>query len=338
MKTKDKVLAILKENNNRYVSGEEMAEELFVTRAAIWKAIKSLQDMGHNIEAVTNKGYRLIMDIGMPSVLIIKDYLNAYGYIEVSDLIKDIDIVIYDEVDSTNDVARRYALDNPGKSAMIIASSQTNGRGRRGRKFYSPKGSGIYISLLIYPKVSIERATRLTSMMAVALSRAIADATEVEPKIKWVNDIYVNDLKVAGILTETYSSVEDENLSYVIIGVGVNLYVPAGGFPSEIKNIAGSVLNSVKDIDTPNRLCAALLYRFNQVIIEPAINYLNEYRNRSMLIGNFVKVMQYSEGDEHSGNEYAYVTGIDEECHLCVRYDDGREKALSTGEVSVIKY
>ncbi len=339
MKTKDRVLEILQNNSNRYVSGEEMAEALYVTRAAVWKAIKSLKNNGYDIEAVTNRGYRLHVDLGLPNEYIIRDELNeALKGAEVNRMLEELEVKVYDEVTSTNDVARLYAMENPSKRALIIATSQSKGRGRRGRSFYSPKGTGLYLSLLIYPDLTATKATRLTSMMAVALARAIEDCTGISTSIKWVNDIYYDGKKVAGILTEAISSMEDEMLAYVIIGVGINLYMPSGGFPDDIKNIAGALYKDGGNGDAINRLSASLIYRFNQVINEPRSNYLEEYRNRSMLIGNYVKVMQYTDEDVKTSNEYAYVTGIDDECHLCVRYDDGRELILSTGEVSVVKY
>ncbi len=315
-----------------------MAERLFLTRAAVWKAIKGLKESGHRIEAVTNKGYKLIIDVGLPNEHMIREALTSQEISYECHMLDGLNILVFDEVESTNDIARRYALDNPGERALIIASSQTNGRGRRGRSFYSPKGSGLYLSFVLYPDLNLEKATRLTSMMAVAVARAIEDTTGIRVSIKWVNDIYVADKKVAGILTEAITSIEDESLSYVIIGVGINLYLPEGGFPENIRDVAGALLQDSGDKDISNSLIAALINRFGQVLTEPMENYLEEYRNRSMLTGHYVKVMQYSKEDEKTGNDYAYVTGIDDECRLCVRYDDGREMSLSTGEVSVVKY
>lgn len=339
MKTKDRILEILQNNSDRYVSGEEIAKTLYLTRAAVWKNIKTLKEKGYKIEAITNKGYKLMVDLGLPDKNIIKSNVDQIlSLSSVSQCLTEMDVLVYDEVTSTNDLARKYALDNPGRCAFIIAASQTEGRGRRGRRFYSPKGTGLYCSLLIYPDSSIEKATRLTSMMAVAVARAIEDVTGIVASIKWVNDIYIEDKKVAGILTEAICSMEDDRLTHVIIGVGINLYMPCGGFPDDIKNTAGALLHNEGDKNIVNLISVALIKRFNQVLTEPVHMYLDEYRKRSILIGHYVKVMQYTKEDIRTGNEYAYVTGIDDDCHLCVRYDDGRELVLSTGEVSVVKY
>jgi len=337
MKTKDRILEILKVNTDKYISGEEMAERLFLTRAAVWKSVKRLKEEGYEIDAVTNKGYRLIVKANGPSLERIEGYLKEYTHMPDCSLLEGLDIVTYEETTSTNDVARSYALNNPQKSALIIAASQTKGRGRRGRKFYSPEGSGLYLSFVIYPDMELNRATKFTSMTAVALARAIEDVCGISVSIKWVNDIFYNDKKVAGILTEGYSSLEDSEEYCIIIGVGINLYTPKGGFPDDIKDIAGALLKNADEEDIFNRLTAALIYRMSEVITEPASDYLGEYRERSMLIGHYVKMVSY-QGNNKRNNEYALVTGIDDDCRLIIRYDDGKEAYMSSGEVGAVRY
>lgn len=332
MSTKEKVLEILKSNGSVFMSGQEIADKLFVTRAAVWKAIKSLEKEGITIEAITNKGYRIIDKKIILSERRIKRLVEESEYIEDDVMDK---IVVYDTVDSTNAKAREYALHNPGRNALIIARGQTEGRGRRGRVFYSPEHTGIYMSILIHPKSSLERISKITCITAVAICRAIKEVTGIETNIKWVNDIYYRDKKIGGILTEAITSLEDSNLSYVVVGIGINLYMPYEGFPADIKNIAGSLLDKVDD-DIANRLCVCILEHMYKVSLGLS-GYLDEYRERSNLIGKYVKVIQYN-GSEKNGNNYAYVKGVDDNCHLLVRYDDGREEALSTGEVSVVKY
>ena len=153
-----------------------------------------------------------------------------------------------------------------------------------------------------------------------------------------VNDIFYNGKKVAGILTEAVTSIEDGDLSYVIMGAGINLYEPFDGFPTEIKNSAGALLDSQMESSLGSDLCGAIIASFFDIYNSGSKEYINEYRNRSMLIGNYVKVMQYQNENDRAGNSYAYVEGIDDDCHLVVRYDDDKIEHLSTGEVSVIKY
>lgn len=330
MSTKERVLDILNKSGSKFVSGQEMADELFVTRAAIWKAIKALEKDGHRLEAVTNRGYRLAERIKLLSKDSILQGLNTENYGS---------LLVYDSVGSTNDMAKEFATKKYGENAVVIASCQTRGRGRRGRSFFSPDNTGIYMSFLIYPDKKTDLVTGLTCKMAVALCRAIKDITGIETLIKWVNDIYYRDKKIAGILTEGITSIEDGELEYIVVGVGLNLYEPYDGFPAELANKAGALLDENTDSEIANRICAALINRFYELIDNSLdTSYIDEYRDRSMLIDKYVKIMNYGKEDTSSHNDYAYVLGIDDDCHLMVRYDDGKECALSTGEVSVVRY
>ncbi len=327
MTTKEQILTILKESGADYISGEEIAKRLYVTRAAVWKSIKALEKEGHKIEAVTNRGYRLKVDTRALSADIINDCLKNK---------KDIpEIFVYTETGSTNDEALNYAKEHPGKEAVFVAGKQTKGRGRRGRDFYSPEDTGLYLSFLIYPKVSFSEAALYTCMAAVALCNSIKRVTSIDTGIKWVNDIYLNDKKISGILTEGITSVEDMSLSHVVIGVGINVFNPYGGFPDSIKDIAGYLFNERTDSDVRERLCADYIAELLDYVRGNRSNFVEEYRNLSILIGKYVRVETFKEGVK---NKYALVTGIDDNCGLIVRYDDGKEETLSNGEVSVKKY
>ncbi len=337
--TKEKVLQILKDSVNQYCSGQEIAEKLYVTRASVWKAIRSLQKDGYRIEAVTNRGYCLIRSLdAMDAAKIcsyLKEYSNGRKMTENAKAFLSLlsgRIRIYEEVDSTNTVVRQ-ASEAP---FVVISDRQTAGRGRRGRSFFSPPGSGIYLSLLLYPDDTIDLATGFTCMMALAVCKAVSSVLHFEPKIKWVNDIFWKGKKVCGILTEGNVSVEDNTISSVIIGMGINVYCPPGGFPKELENVAGSLLpGETKDPDLRNRLIAAILCEFASIYHEKdRRRFAEEYRERSMLIGKYVKITNFA---DHSF-QYAYVENIDDNCHLLVRYDDGKREALSTGEVSVAEY
>lgn len=333
MSTKNKVLELLNNNCNRFLSGQQMAEELYVTRAAIWKAIKSLESEGYPIEAVTNRGYRLKREFNIPK----KDEIILYLQENYAGLIPDnININVFDEVESTNDSIRTWIND---EVCVVIAGSQTKGRGRRGRSFFSPNGTGIYMSVLVHPDIPVSKATALTCIMAVAICRAIKEVTGIDTQIKWVNDIYYKGKKIAGILTEAVTSIEDGSVSYVIMGAGINLYEPVEGFPADIKDVAGALLNSQSDEGLGSRLCGAIIGSFFEIYNNMSeFGYIEEYKRRSLLTGNYVKVLQYGADNEKLCNSYAYVEGIDDECRLLVRYDDGTTEKLSTGEVSVVKY
>lgn len=326
MSTKEKILEILKQAGANYTSGEKMAESLYVSRMAIWKGIRSLKKEGYPIEAVTNRGYRLLKDAPALYEKEIRNYLTTG---------RKFDLFVYDEVESTNDLALEYARKHPGREALFIAARQTKGRGRRGRSFFSPKDTGLYMSFLIYPHVSFEEAALFTSLTAVALSEAIESSLGIKTGIKWVNDIYYNDRKVAGILTEGIASVEDQSLSHVVIGAGINVYDPYEGFPGEIKDIAGYLLEASSGVNERAKLAAAFADRLFERLDMPAGSFTEEYVNRSILIGKYVRVENFVKDQKQ---KYAKVLGIDGECRLLVEYDDGRREALLNGEVSVRKY
>ena len=327
MTTKSQILQILKESGTAYISGEAIAKKLFVTRASVWKGIKALEKEGYEIEAVTNRGYRLKETAKPLDRATIEARLKGTKNLP--------ELFLYDEVGSTNDEALNYAKEHPGREAIFVACRQTNGRGRRGREFYSPKDTGLYMSFLIYPKATFAEAALYTCMTAVALCKAIKSATNVDTQIKWVNDIFFDDKKIAGILTEGIASVEDMSLSHVVIGAGINIYDPYEGFPGKLKEIAGHLLNDRTDEYAREKLCADFVRELLSYVRGEHPDFVQEYRDLSMLIGKYVRVETFKEGAK---NKYALVTGIDDNCGLQVRYEDGREETLSSGEVSVKKY
>ena len=334
--TKSLVLGLLKNSGSIFMSGQEIAQKLFVTRAAVWKAIKALEKDGYEIEAVTNKGYRIVESGDKPDENIIAKAILEDS--EVSKYLKDVELFLYDEADSTNELAKKYGDANPGKEAIFIADYQSKGKGRRGRSFYSPKGTGMYMSFLTRPDVKLEEAMNFTCMIAESTCRAIEKVTGINPGIKWVNDIYYNEKKISGILTEASTSLEDGSLSYVVIGIGINLYEPYEGFPDDIKDKAGALIASRKDPNLKNKLYSAMITEFYKDYKLPdKYPYLKGYRDRSFLIGSYVKITPNLQNEKLQAR-YAYVTGINDKCELLVKYDDGRDEALFSGEVSVVKY
>lgn len=334
MSTKNNVYELLKESGSRFLSGEDIAKKLYVTRAAVWKAIKSLEKDGIEIEAVTNKGYRLSEKEKLINRDIILNELET-SYSEYKYL-KDVEVFAYQTVESTNDLAKDYSKEGE-KEAVFIADSQTKGRGRKGRDFYSPTSTGLYMSFLIYPHTDFSHAMNYTCMTAECICRAIKKVTDIDVQIKWVNDIYYKDKKIAGILTEGITSIEDGTLSYVVIGAGINIYTPYEGFPEDIKKKAGSLLEYSTDSTIRDRLAGAIIGEFYKSYKEPdKYPFFEGYKAKSMLVGNYVKLLPY--GDKKEKNEYAKVLDIDDECRLVVQYDNGETEALSSGEVSVVKY
>lgn len=352
--SRDKVLALLESNKGSYLSGEEIASDVGISRTAVWKAVKKLQESGYVIDAVTNRGYCLVRGSDVLSEGKIRSFLQPDS--------PGIAMDVFDTVDSTNTVClQRVSSMHCSAPYAAIAGCQTQGRGRRGRSFFSPDGTGLYMSILLRPSaLSANQAMRFTTIAAVATAEAIEAISGRSASIKWVNDIYVGGRKVCGILTEASFNPEDGTLDYAVVGIGINVYEPAGGFPEDIRDRAGAITSSgagshavsseelicspetIMDQGGRNRLAAEILGRFfsycsevrssgssilNDVTV-PA--YVSEYRRRCFVTGMDVDVLRAG-----SDPVKAHVLGIDDQCHLMVRYEDGSEETLSSGEISI---
>lgn len=321
MTTKDKLLGLFEENKGIYFSGEEIAGKLCVSRAAVWKAVKSLRDEGYVIDAVTNKGYCLSTNTDILSPQGIQKYLKQEY--------KNMDINVIPVIGSTNDLVREKANEGYDEGYVVISNEQTKGRGRYGRKFFSPSGTGLYMSLLLRPKnYSASEAVKVTMIAAVAMCEAIEEVSDEKAEIKWVNDIFIKDKKVCGILTEASYGLENGVLDYAVVGVGINVYRPEGGFPEEIEQTAGAIFNNTQD-DLKNHLSASFINNFMRYYLLQNDEFVEEYRNRSFVVGKKVMVIM---GDN---KREALVQGVDDECRLIVEYDDGKTESLSYGEISI---
>ena len=322
MKTKEKLLQLLDENKNNWVSGETSAQKLSISRAAVWKAIKSLRNDGYLIDAVRNRGYRLVSDADILSELGIWNYLQS----EYSSL----DIQVMSEVGSTNDSLREKAIAGYPEGTVLIAGMQTDGKGRLGRRFYSPADTGVYMSILLRPTdIQPSKALRLTTAAAVAVCRAIESVSGKDPKIKWVNDVYLDNRKVCGILTEGAVSLESGSLDYVVLGVGINVYRPEKGFPADIEDIAGYIFEE-KTSDGKNMIAAAFLNNFMKIYQSGDFeSYIDEYRKRSFVIKKNIDVI--NDGSIRK----AFALGIDDNCRLIVCFEDGTMEHLDAGEISI---
>lgn len=319
MSTKERLLALLEENRGSFLSGEEAAEALGVSRTAVWKAANALRTLGYAIDAVSNKGYCLSENA---------DILSAGGiekYLRVSSL----KVQVLPSASSTNTLLREQANAGAPEGLVILANTQTGGHGRYGRSFFSPADSGIYMSLLLRPRmVSPEQATGLTTMAAVAACEAIEEVSGCKAAIKWVNDVLIAGKKVCGILTEGAFSLENQSMEYVVLGIGINVYPPREGFPEELQDIAGFVLEQ-QQADGKNALAAGFLNRFLERYRGADRDYAQAYRERSVVIGREIDVIS------PSGTRRALALDIDRDCRLIVRYETGEIARLSSGEVSI---
>ena len=327
MSVKDQVLLLLEENKGKPMSGEEMASRLSVTRASVWKAVKSLSTQGYQIEAVNNKGYTLRTSADGISEAFIENEIKKAGV--------GIKVNALETIDSTNNEVIRRASQGFTEDLVVVAGEQTAGKGRRGRSFFSPAGTGIYISFLLHPQARATDAVKLTTLAAVAEAEAIEKITGTNTAIKWVNDIWIDGKKISGILTEGSASLEDGKFDYVVVGIGINVYEPEGGFPDEIKDVAGAICHDRESHENlRNRITAQLIVEFMKFYKQfPIPSYIEEYRKRCFVIGQEVTII--SPDHNKLSDEVVTVLGVDEECHLHVRHADGTESYLSSGEISI---
>ena len=258
----------------------------------------------------------------------IRSLLNNYA--------KDIEIEIVKEIDSTNDELKRQAINGQGEIKLLVAESQTKGKGTKGRSFFSPADTGCYMSFLLRPSYSAEECSLLTTAAATATALSIEMVTGnlqgtsgKKNQIKWVNDIYLDRKKVAGILTEASFRKDGSGLEYAIVGIGVNINPPNDGFPADIENIATSI-TSDESLYIKNALIAQIANGF--VYFYKYLDkklFLTEYKKRLFFLGEEIAVTQ---GDE---TYQATAVDVDSMCHLIVRTANGEEKTLHSGEIRI---
>ena len=318
MTTKETVLNLLEKHSGEALSGQALANEINVSRAAVWKAIKELQTAGYPISASTNKGYTLSEKSDILSVKSVAASLKTGGELEVLDV-----------VDSTNNRAKQLAAAGAPNGTLVVANQQTGGRGRRGRCFASPAGTGLYLSLIIRTPLSMECVATLTSAAAVAVCRALDRLCDKHLQIKWVNDIFKNGKKCCGILSEAEADFETGGVSYAVVGIGLNIHEPKDGFPDEIKDIAGAIFDDEEFV--PRSVLAAEianeLFAFANAL--PEMPFMDEYRQRSCVVGKNINIIQ------NANVRRAKAVAITDNGHLQVTLEDGTPEELSFGEISI---
>ncbi len=253
MITSEKVLFILESNKEIYTSGAEMARQCGVSRNAVWKAIRDLREKGYDIEAISNKGYRLAQAT---------DIISAEGIKAVlPEKLRKTDIFVYDSLTSTSDIAKELAMKGASGGTVIAAATQTGGRGRKDHAFFSPKG-GLYMSVILDPELlSGKDSKTVTSFVGNAVVNAIYELTGIEPYIEGINDLYVNEKKVCGILIESGSEFDSDTLQWIVAGIGINFDSDISEFPEDIKERASSLFDVGKATITKNRLIAKIIER-----------------------------------------------------------------------------
>lgn len=319
---KKNILKLLLEHENGYISGEQISKLLGVSRTAIWKHINSLKEEGYVIDSVHSQGYRLL---NKPDILSAEELeLSLTG-----EFVKE--IVIYDELLSTNEEAKNRASAGDPEGTVVLAEQQTDGKGRMGRTWVSPPGLGLWFSLILKPSIMPHQAAQLTFVSAVVVCRAIRDYTGMEAAIKWPNDIMLKNKKICGILTEL--SAEVDQINYIVAGIGVNVNHQTEHFSAEIADRATS-LYLVSGIKYRRiELLVMLLSIFEEIYREyqeKGFSYiLKQWRELNCTIGQEVKVISQQEV------YYGTAIDIDEHGQLLVQTPEGEVRYVIVGDVSI---
>ena len=325
MSTKNRILELLEQQRGESISGEHLAGVLGISRNAVWKAIKELQKDGYNIVAVTNKGYCLSAENDIISIPGIKPFLSERSQFYANK------IQVHKSLESTNKTAKEMAVAGAEHGTIIISDCQTMGRGRYSRNFFSPSGGGLYMSIVLRPEaMHFKNPTSVTAFAAVSVCEAIESISTKVPRIKWVNDIFIDGKKVCGILTEAVTDFESGGLDWVVLGIGINVHTRTEDFPCDLQSIATSIYPDEKMSGVRNRLSAEIINRILGFETLPSETEIFEkYKKRLMVLGKKITVIQ---------NQVEYkATAIDVDSvgHLIVKDENGEIVTLSSGEIRV---
>ena len=314
MAVREELLNELASHPETWYSGEMLAMRYNVSRTAVWKAVKALQNSGYTIESSPAKGYRFVSDNDTLSAELVQAFCPQITA----------PVHVYDVIDSTNNKAKMLAASACQHGTLVLADEQTAGRGRQGHSFYSPKKTGLYFSLIAHPE-DMRYISRITPAAAVSAAEAIAEVTGIHPGIKWVNDLFLEDRKIAGILTEAITDFETGKIHTVVIGIGINCSTEV--FPEDIRDIASSLHASHI---SRSRLAAVLrrqlLYHLSH-LDDPAL--MEAYRKDSIVLGH--EVTYIKNGTAYTGT----AAEINDEGNLLVEFKDGSMDLLQSGEISI---
>lgn len=319
MKLKDKILLLFKREENA-ISGSALAKECGVSRNAIWLAIQELRKDGYKIISKKNVGYTLQTNFASITESEIRQNFENDSHL--------FSFILLDTVDSTNTYMKQNAH-MLQTWTVVLAEEQTAGRGRLHRTFSSPKYAGVYMSILLRPQIALQLLPRITVCAAVAICRGIEKLTTQKPQIKWVNDIFLAGKKVAGILTESVMQVEHEILDFVVVGIGINFHKKA--IDENLQHIVTALFDS-EDFksDLRAKFIAYFLEEFYLAMENLQANtFFNAYKDRLFILGQIVQVSLAST------SFLAKVKDINENYNLLVVLENGQEKLLTAGEVSI---
>lgn len=318
----EKILSILRNNTDTYVSGEDICKLSNVSRAAVWKHIEKLRTEGYDIEASPHLGYKLI---NIPDSLIPDEI--RWG---LDTKIIGREIISYKKVGSTNDIAYELAEKGMQEGTVIISEEQTTGKGRHGRKWLSPPNGGIYLSCILRPGIVPTEIPRITLLGAVAVARAVRKASGLSAMIKWPNDILINSRKVCGILTEMKA--EQDRVHFIVVGIGINVntkarYLPRGASSIKEEMCRSKMEREVSRVELARYILGFIEEDYFMMKKEGFKPIIEEWRRFSAILGSRVRVVLQNRSFEGLAHD------IDDAGALLVRRDSGVIEKVSSGDV-----
>lgn len=322
---KQAILELFSKSTGQYLSGEEISKKLSVSRTAIWKHIQQLKEEGYLFESSPRLGYRLLERPDTLSVKEIKVGLKTKRIGQKA--------YIFDEVTSTNDQVKKYAERGEQEGILVVSEKQIAGKGRMGRTWYAPEGTGLWFSLLLRPQIPPSSAAQLVFVAAVAVCQAIRNATNLPATIKWPNDILIEDKKICGILAEM--NAELDWLHYVVIGIGINVNQLKEDFPPEIAERATSLALISGYFHKRVSLLQEILVQFEKeydhYLEKGFVNVIARWKTLNNTLGQEINVL--SRDEVFSG----IAEDIDQQGRLLVRTDSGELRSVLVGDVSIRK-
>ncbi|MGN1185102.1 MAG: biotin--[acetyl-CoA-carboxylase] ligase [Oliverpabstia sp.] len=318
---KTKILKTLR-NTDGYLSGQELCEQLGISRTAVWKYMKQLKEEGYEIQSVQNKGYCLME---VPDVLGESEIKSRMETQWVGQR-----VYFYEEIDSTNTQAKRLAEEDAPSGTLVVSDCQVKGKGRRGRVWTSPKGEAIYMTILLRPQIRPDRASMVTLVMGLSVVQAIRNVLGLETSIKWPNDVVLNRKKLVGTLTEM--SAQMDYIEYMVIGTGINANMTE--FSEELKDKATSLrMEMGRSVNRASLIAESMkCFEKNYEIFEKTQDLSGLIEDYQAVLANLNQPVRVLEpGHEYSG----IARGINEKGELLVEREDGTVTAVYSGEVSV---
>ena len=325
--SRETVLELLRDGAGDFLSGEELSHRLGLSRAAVWKAVDALRREGYVVEARTGLGYRLVTAPDAMTEAEIRNFLGKTAVVGRT-------LKCFNELDSTNIRAKQLALEGAPDGTVVTADCQSAGRGRMDRSFQSPKGKGVYLTVLLRPHLPPERLLPVTAMAGVAVCDAVEELCGVRPGLKWPNDPVLGGKKLCGILTELSLEGETGRVQYLVLGIGVNVLHVAEDFSPEVAEMATSLSLALGHPVSRPALAAAEIRALDRLyaslLAGDLTPYLAAYRRSCVNLGRTVQLIS-----PDGSRETAQALDVDEDFSLVVRTASGAVKTVRSGEVSV---